>query len=325
MSQTTAIDRLYGKVVITSPVLIALINSKPVQRLKKVTQYGVPDAYNAQFIRNFSRYEHSVGTMILLKHLGATEEEQIAGLLHDASHTAFSHVIDYVVGRTKKEDYQDSMHKDIIANSEIPEIVKTYGYDATRIADYKHFTLLERSVPDLCADRADYALREFPAMAVKTCLATMTAKDGKIVFTDRHAANVFALNYLETQENLWSRNESAIRYMFFTKILKTAMRKRIITFEDFWTDDETVLTKLHASEDKTINKLFQIMQEYKQLSYLPKSDNVLHKKFRYVDPEILSNKKLVRLSDIDFDFKKEINRAKEENEKGVPVPLLLTD
>lgn len=323
MSEITITDSLYGKSVITSQVLIALMASKPVQRLKKITQYGVPDEYNAQFIRNFSRYEHSVGTMIFLKRLGASEEEQIAGLLHDASHTAFSHVIDYVVGRTKKEDYQDSMHKDIIAGSEIPEILKKFGYDADRISNYKLFTLLERPVPDLCADRADYALREFPKTAIRTCLAAMSAHAGKIVFTDRHAAHVFALNYLETQENLWSRNESAIRYMFFTKILKVAMKKQIITFSDFWSDDESVLAKLHKADDAGINKLFRIMQEYKQLSYLPKSDKILHKKFRYVDPEILAGNNTVRLSTIDKDFIKEIARAQAENEKGVPVPKLL--
>ncbi len=325
MSFLKITDRMYGTVTITSPVLLELIKSKPVQRLKKITQYGVPDEYNTSFIRNFTRYEHSIGTMLLIKHLGGSEEEQIAGLLHDASHTAFSHVIDWLVGRTKKEDYQDSMHKDIIVQSEVPEILNKFGYSADRISNYKHFTILERSVPDLCADRADYALREFPLKSVSVCIDAMTVRDGKIVFTDHHAAQVFALNYLVTQENLWSHNESAIRYMFFTKILKVAMNKKIIVFADFWTDDETVLQKIHAAKDNDIKQLFQTMQEYKQLSYLPKSKKVLHKKFRCVDPEIVINNKLIRLSAVDKSFAKEIKRAQIENEKGVPIPLALND
>ena len=40
--------------------------------------------------------------MLLIKKLGGSVEEQIAGLLHDVSHTAFSHVIDYVFDNKMK-------------------------------------------------------------------------------------------------------------------------------------------------------------------------------------------------------------------------------
>ncbi|HUB93002.1 MAG TPA: HD domain-containing protein [Verrucomicrobiae bacterium] len=85
-------DRVYGSAEVNSNVLLDLINSQPVQRLKGIAQFGIPDEFYHK--QNYSRYEHSVGVMILLQRLGASEEEQIAGLLHDVSHTAFSHVID---------------------------------------------------------------------------------------------------------------------------------------------------------------------------------------------------------------------------------------
>jgi len=50
-----------------------------------------------------TRFDHSVGVMLLIRKLGAGSspasallKEQVAALLHDVSHTAFSHVIDYV-------------------------------------------------------------------------------------------------------------------------------------------------------------------------------------------------------------------------------------
>ena len=121
------------------------------QRLKSIAQFGIPDKY--YHLKNFSRFEHCVGVMMLLKKLGATEEEQIAGLLHDVSHTAFSHVVDWVVGEGKTEDFQDEQHKNYIFSSSIPQILKQYSYDPERITDYHNFGLLEREVPDLCADR----------------------------------------------------------------------------------------------------------------------------------------------------------------------------
>jgi len=74
-------DKIFGKVKINEPVLLELLKSPPILRLKSISQFGVPDKY--YHIKNFNRYEHSMGVMILLRKLGATPEEQIAGLLHD--------------------------------------------------------------------------------------------------------------------------------------------------------------------------------------------------------------------------------------------------
>ena len=120
-------DRVYGKVKIESPVLLELIKSKSLQRLKGISQFGIPDEF--YYLKNFSRYEHSIGVMILLKQLGASEKEQIAGLLHDVSHTAFSHVIDWVVGEGLTEDFQDNQHKNFIKSSPLTKILKKYNYD----------------------------------------------------------------------------------------------------------------------------------------------------------------------------------------------------
>lgn len=171
------LDRIYGITKIDSPVLIELIRSKPVQRLKKISQFGVPDEF--YHLKNYSRYEHSLGVMLLLKQLGASEEEQIAGLLHDVSHTAFSHVVDWVIGTGHVEDYQDTQHKDVIASSKITNILKRYGYNPHKIADYHHFPLLERELPIVCADRADYSLREFPMSIARKCKESLIVKNGK--------------------------------------------------------------------------------------------------------------------------------------------------
>ena len=81
-------DRVYGEEEIREKVLVDLINCKSIQRLKGLAQFGLPDEY---YHRNgFSRYEHSLGVLIFLRKFGTDLNEQIAGLLHDVSHTAFS-------------------------------------------------------------------------------------------------------------------------------------------------------------------------------------------------------------------------------------------
>ncbi len=72
-------DPLYGTQEIVSPVVLEIIASAPFQRLKGISQYGIPDEF--YHLKNFYRFEHCIGTYLLLKKSGATEAEQVAGLL----------------------------------------------------------------------------------------------------------------------------------------------------------------------------------------------------------------------------------------------------
>ena len=96
---------VYGEEEINEGVLIELVNSKEVQRLKNITLTGIPEEY--YFRKVSSRFGHSVGVMILLRRLGADLKEQIAGLLHDVSHTAFSHLVEWLFGDPMEGDARD--------------------------------------------------------------------------------------------------------------------------------------------------------------------------------------------------------------------------
>src|SRR3989338_5650431 len=152
-------DRVYGNVEISEPVLLEIINSPTLQRLKDIDQAGYFEPHFSG--TRHSRFEHSVGVCSLLKNYGAPIEEQIAGLIHDVSHSAFSHCIDYVldVGSEKEHNHQDNVFDEFVRKSEIPEILKKYNLDLDYILDDQNFPLKEKDLPDLCADRIDYSLR----------------------------------------------------------------------------------------------------------------------------------------------------------------------
>ena len=78
-------DDVYGEEKIQESVLINLINSKPVQRLKKISQFGIPKEYYHK--ETFSRFEHSIGVLILLRRLGANLEVEC----HEARLASGSH------------------------------------------------------------------------------------------------------------------------------------------------------------------------------------------------------------------------------------------
>lgn len=143
--------------VVNTPVLVELIVSPPMQRTKGVSQSGRQPEWTR--FGQYSRYDQGVGVMLLLKRLGASLEEQVAGLLHDVSPTAFSHVIDYVFGTTAQHDFQDDHHEDYVRRSGILEIIRKHSLPERCALHPRRYPLLEQPIPRLCADRIDYALR----------------------------------------------------------------------------------------------------------------------------------------------------------------------
>jgi len=308
-------DTVYGRHVADQPVLRDLIQTPEFQRLKRISQFGIPDdLYHA---KNFYRYEHSLGTLILLKRLGADREEQIAGLLHDVSHTAFSHVADWLFGEGAGSDetYQDKQHHAFLSSSRIPEILKRHGYAPDRIARHDIFPLLEQPSPRLCADRVDYALREIPRSTARALLPHFTAWENRIIMASRESALLFATEYLRLQENHWASFEAVSRYKLFSGALRHALKIGILHPNDFWKDDSDVMKKLKSCDDRQIQEILGMLR-HKSLDHFERDRDVTNKKFRYVDPEFVKHDTMVRLSETDEEFVQLLEAAQKRNAAG---------
>lgn len=316
-------DKIYGEAIITEPVLLELLKSPHISRLRNISQFGIPNKY--YYLKNFSRYEHSIGVMILLRKLGAALEEQIAGLLHDVSVLAFSHVTDWVFGegRKGKEDYHDSIHNSFVNNTKIPIILKKYGFALNQILDEKNFSLLEKDMPDLCADRVDYALREFKGwpnpLIIQKYVNNMANYNGEIIFSNSKTAFLFASNFLKLQTEHWGGYEAMMRYHLFSQALEIAVGEKFLCLEDFYKDEKFILNKLENSDNKIIQGLLKTLKNKKFKVVKNKSGKKIIKKFRYVDPKILQNGKLIRLSRINSKFRQVLNKHREINKKGLVV------
>ncbi len=80
-------DVIYGHHHIDG-VLEELIKSAPVQRLKGIYQGGASFLVNRRW--NVTRYEHSIGVMLLIKKLGGTIEEHCGSAPRRITHSFFS-------------------------------------------------------------------------------------------------------------------------------------------------------------------------------------------------------------------------------------------
>lgn len=310
-------DKVYGDFEIKEPILIDLINSPSLQRLKGVSQQGMPKEYYHKEV--FSRFEHSIGVFLLLRKLGADLYEQIAGLLHDISHTAFSHVVDWVIGDPSKEDYQDNIFFEFLNKSEIPSILIKHKINIEKLTNLESFTLLEKEAPSLCADRIDYSLRELIDSGhkekVKLIVEDIIGKNGQITFKTIEIAEEFGREYARLQREHWAGNEARARYHILAEILKSALNEGYIDLKDFHKTDEEVLDILSKLDKVDILEGLRKLKEGFNMEESDDSESVLlKKKFRYVDPEVLINEGINNLSCISTKYNnfldKEINNSK---------------
>jgi uncharacterized protein len=309
---------LYGRVELLDEVLVELIDSNAVQRLKWASQHGLPLEVASEH-REYSRYEHSIGVMLLLRRFGASTEEQVAGLLHDVSHTAFSHVIDLALtGSIESESHNDDTLGEHISRPEIKGILLKHGLDAEKISkpgEGGNYSLLERALPDLCADRIDYSLRDgihWYLPEAKEYLDCLAIREQEFVFTSRSAAKRFGVHYLKCNREYWSSTESRIRYYFLSKALKGAMEDAIIDLKDLYLKEAELIGRIRKEGTEEENRCVSLALGKFSYEVDVEGDVFLGRtKRRYVDPKFIEGGNLYKLSAVDEEFKNQIEMERE--------------
>ena len=255
-----------------------------------------------------NRFEHSLGVYLLLYMYNAPIEEQISGLIHDVSHSVFSHCIDYVVdgGNGKEQNHQDNLHNSFVRKTEILKIFKKYSFKLEYILNDKNFSLKERGLPDLGADRIDYALREgiffkeISGAQASAILDNLTVADSTWVFKNITATKKFAQLFFKLNKVYYSSFRTAIMFKTVGDCLKYALRKKYITATDLYATDKIIITKInkYLNKDKNLKLLWQRMNgKIKVKQNRNDYDARIFCKSRIVDPLFKDKGKLKRLSE----------------------------
>ncbi|HGE7613042.1 hypothetical protein COE52_12140 [Bacillus thuringiensis] len=319
-------DVLYGEFEVDQ-VVEELISSKSMQRLKGIHQAGASYLMNEKW--NVTRFDHSVGVMLLVKKLGGSVEEQIAGLLHDVSHTAFSHVIDYVFDN-EDESYHEEIFSSVVKNSEIPAILAKHGYNYEDILlDDSKWTLLERSAPELCADRVDYTLRDMYTYGyisleeVHSFLEDVIAVEGKMVLQNIQIAEWFTETYYKEVIDFFMEPMNIYGNDMLAKMLKVALHKRIIHADDFLFEDDELISKLQQCNDPEVEALLSKVHQNVKVKE-DRNDYDLHQKnkVRLIDPLLLREGKMVQSSVVSEKIREMSDIAYEKAVRGMYVKVI---
>lgn len=316
-------DRVYGKIEIKNPLVLELINTPFLQRLKKIDQIGFFEPHFPG--STHSRFEHSLGVFLLLKKFGASLEEQIAGLIHDVSHSAFSHCIDYVLaeGSPKNHSHQDSIFADFIKGTKIPKLLEKYQLTSDYILNEKNFPLKEKDLPALCADRIDYSLRqalisgEVDIQFIKNILSNLTTENKKWVFKDFKTAKNYAELFLKLNRKFYAGFASALMFTTVGDFLKYALEKGYLKKTDLYTTDKEVLEKIkpYLKKDKKLKLFWQRMNnKIKAINSPSNFDVQIFCKSRIVDPLFKKQKQILRVSKFLPKWRKVIKKESEPKE-----------
>jgi HD superfamily phosphohydrolase len=264
--------------------------------------------------------------MLLVRRLGADLREQIAALLHDVSHTAFSHVIDYVYGRHDSQSYHEEHKEAFVARSGLPAILGRHGYDWKAFLHEEAFPLLEQPAPALCADRLDYFLRDSLELdpsapeQIPEVLAHLTVWNQRIVVDDLEVARWLARTYIACDQASWANFREVGLYEVTARAIRTALRLGVIGEADLWGADAELWAKLQRSTDPELRGQLALVSAGTQFAWDDAAPTFrVSTKLRTIDPTVLLDDQARPLSELDLEFAA-FRQAYLESKRG-PWPM----
>ncbi|KAJ5928694.1 hypothetical protein N7466_007650 [Penicillium verhagenii] len=289
-------DQVYGEHSITETVLIHLLRSPELLRLKGICQHGVTTFLG--FGPKVTRFEHSVGAFLLVRTVGGSVEEQIAALLHDISHTSLSHVVDDALSKPGEESYHEVHKSRFLKTTQLPDILTEYGFGNLKALEEDLFRLVEMPAPHLCADRLDYALRDalaFEKLSLNQvreiyqstkAFPSASSHNRLLVLEDQNHALILARAYQATDRDVWSNRAQANLYKRTGSIIRDLVHSGRVKEEALWKlSDEDFWTLLRQQATPEILSEMNAMES----QGLPDEEELRlprDAKIRTIDPDI---------------------------------------
>ena len=314
-------DMLYGEVLINESIIKDLMNTKPFQRLKDINQYGgvnfvFPDKYQV------TRFEHSIGVWHVLKTVGADFETQIAGLLHDIGHTAFSHMYDMALS-SLNENHHERVQEKLVGWTEIEDILEK---NSIKLKNVDEYVLIKRPLPDIGADRFDYAIRDYvtatheKAEFANKALSAISKDDEGLFFNNLEIARTFAEIGNKSQWLVVHEPTVAAVYQSLIEMIRLGLKNGWLKEDDFLQTDEYVFNKIKSNAANIPEKYLKIFTNkytVKEVAAKEDSDIEFKKlKSRFFNPQVITAKGKKHVSELDDGFKQSLNKSVEIFEKS---------
>jgi HD superfamily phosphohydrolase len=258
----SGVKRIYDEVhgyIELSEIELKIIDSSIFQRLRFIKQLAA--AWYVYPGATHTRFSHSLGAMHImgliasrlasLGYIYSYDDVQLlrlAALLHDVGHTPFSHAIEPFYRYRLYIGHEDLSKIVILENSDIKEILSSYGYDPKTIVAilegrYREPLYNQLLSSDLDVDRMDYLIRDalhtgvtYGSIDLHRIIATLVVDgEGNLAILDKG---------IDALENFYLARMHMYRAVYYHKTLVgyEMLLRKIYEYINEYTED-TLLPK----------------------------------------------------------------------------------
>ena len=265
-------------------------------------------------LQSYSRYDHSIGTAMIVYHFTKDIRQSVAALLHDVATPVFAHVVDFLKGDYLKQEATEEGTRQIIETSEeLQRILKKHEITTEDVYDYHRYPIADNDSPKLSSDRLEYSLGNIINYKILSkedvkkiyddlCIGINEEGEEEIVFQNKEIAFLFAKAALECSK-IYVADEDRYAMQSLSEVLKYAIEKEVIGNEDLYTTECEVIRKLE-SDPETKERWISFTKG----SVILRSDierkggkwRKIFAKTRYIDPYVENQG---RVSDLYPEFK----------------------
>lgn len=268
-----------------------------------------PLYHNAFF---YSRFDHSLGVALIIWHFTHDEKQTLAGLFHDLSTPAFSHVNDFRRGDTLRQIATESANERMVIDDvQLAAVLASDGLYGRDVNNYHLYPVCDNEVPRLSADRLEYMFPSGMALNGRWDIASMKRayeniiilqnEDGEpeLGFKDEEIAADYTDRCCDVGLVL-QHNENKLALNMLGDIINKAVQCGIIAEDDcFLMDEEQIMeTFAQAAEMECWNdsddgpSFAQLFKTFRTMTKVEHTEEPLPNcycvslevKKRYIDP-----------------------------------------
>ena len=301
-----------------------LISTPEMQRLSDVgmhcgCEYTSLPIYKQERHR-YTRLTHSIGVSKIIMHFTNDIKQAIAGLLHDIATPVFAHTIDFMNNDHMAQESTEVETLSFISGSpNIMALLDKNHIKVEDVGDYHKYPIADNDTPMLSADRLEYTigngylvngcgLSEVRSMYDDLAVAENEHGIPELCFRSIGAVKAFTEMAMQNSRSYVS-DEERFAMQRLAEIMRSALEKGILAPDDLHTTESGVIGKLKS--DRELRDAWDSFTGISAVSASPGAlcdrycANISAKK-RYIDPLVITENGVKRISEIDAAIKKDI-------------------
>lgn len=310
--------------------LIEYIQTTAMLRLDGISMFPGADYTKILKIKNFnSRLKHSIGVALIIWNFTKDKKQTLAGLFHDISTPAFSHIVDFMNGDYLNQESTEELTKYMIENSkEIMALLNRDGIKVEEVCNYHIYPIADNDTPMLSADRLEYTFSDgleidgiFDLEKINRIYKNLTIlknenNEIELGFNDLKIAEEFIYNANKLWLLISGGNEINIIMQFWTDYLKKLINNGCIEEKDLYKMSEfQIIEKIEKYADE---KMVNILEEFQNCIEIGRSNIEIKGKYcisikvkkRYINPLVNNNDIAKRIIELSYQAKEIIERIK---------------